>query len=438
MQAKRPLKVAVLVDLLRTAEAGGHIRCWERMAEAAANSSLPLDLTVYFAGPGHTETLSPHVRFRHMPPMFSTSNLKFLPYVPDHTDLAPYHPRLARELPQYDLIHSTDGFFAFAQTAARVARKHNIPLVTSFHTDTPSYTRIFTRNTLEKLFGRFPALRNKLVNDWQIPERKERSMIEKLTRHVQAAQYALVTRQEDHDFAAKIIGDRHVHHLRLGINKALFRPEQANRVAMLAKYNIPADRVVLLFVGRVDIGKNIYTLANAMAKLIKEGVPLHLIAAGKGPASDDVKQILGDNVSLPGYVAANDLAPLYASADGLALSSEVEIRSMTGVEAMASSCPVLVSAKSGVAELFHHTPAMQVVEGGVDNWAEAIRAFATNPAKRLQMKHAAFEYSQKTLGSWEDILTQDVFAIWQKAIAEKHFAVSQAIPYGAPEPICAE
>lgn len=419
LHTSRPLKVAVLVDLLRTAEAGGHIRCWERLAQAAAHdSNLPLDLTVYFSGTAPDEILAPHVRFRHLPQMFSTARLKFLPYVPDHTDLAPYHPRLARELATYDLIHTTDGFFAFAQTAARVSRKRGIPLVTSFHTDTPSYARIFTRQTLDKVFARVPVLHRLFVETLKAHEKQERSMLTKLKQHVRQCRFALVTRQEDHDFAERLLGKEHVGHLRLGVDKTLFNTNHADRAAIEKRYTIPPDRIILLFVGRVDVGKNIYTLAEAIQRLVRRGIPLHLVVAGKGPAAADVKAMLGDHVSLPGYVAPVDLAQLYASVDGLALSSEVEIRRMAGVEAMASSCPVLVSAKSGVAELFNHTPAMRVVESGVDAWARAIENFASDTNQRARMKQAAQEYSTSYLGSWRDILLADVLSVWQRAVQQ--------------------
>src|ERR1700761_501027 len=158
MTESERLRVAVLVDLPRSPQSGGHVKCWERLANAAAHSNLPLDLTVYFSGTAPDEILGPQARLRHLPPVFSTARLKFLPYVPDHTDLAPYHPRLARELAQYDVIHTTDGFFAFTRTAERVSRARGIPLVTSFHTDTPSYTRIFTQHTIEEIFRRWPWL----------------------------------------------------------------------------------------------------------------------------------------------------------------------------------------------------------------------------------------------------------------------------------------
>lgn len=412
----KPLRVAALVDLPRTAQSGGHVKCWERLAVAAAHSELPLDLTVYFSGPESDEVLGPHARIRQLPPIFSTKNLKFLPYIPDHTDLASYHPQLAKELAQMDIIHTTDGFFAFAQTAERVSKEKGVPLITSFHTDTPSYTRIFTKQVINKTLRWIPPLRKALIDKWKIPERQGRKMDAKLQRHVSLSRYALVTREEDHALADTILGKPQVHHLRLGVDKTMFGPYRRDRAGIEQDYDIPPDRMILLFVGRVDVGKNIYTLIDAMEKLIKDGLPLHLIAAGVGPAIKDVEKRLGDHVSTPGYVEPVELARLYASVDALALSSEVEIRSMAGVEAMASGCPVLVSEKSGVAQLFEYTPAMQVVESGADNWAQAIAELAASPDKRKKMQKAAILYSREHLASWQDVLAEDLFAIWNRAI----------------------
>jgi glycosyltransferase involved in cell wall biosynthesis len=176
-----------LVDLPRSAEAGGHVKWWERLAAAAAieaeGGDAPFDLTVYFSGEGPDEILNAHVR-RHLPPVFSTARLRFLPYVPDHTDLSPYHPRLARELPGYDLIHATDGFFAFARTARRIARQRAIPLTSSIHTDTPAYARIFTRQTIAKLSAHWPWMKRKLIEDWNLPDRQGSRMDRRLQEHM--------------------------------------------------------------------------------------------------------------------------------------------------------------------------------------------------------------------------------------------------------------
>ncbi len=414
-----PLRVAALVDLPRSDHAGGHVKCWERFATAAAQSDLPLDLTVYFTGDAPDEVLAPHVRLRHLRPVFSTARLKFLPYVPDHTDLASRHPRLERELKHYDVIHTTDGIFAFTQTAERVSKRLGVPLVTSFHTDTPSYTRIFTQQTIETIFGKWPRVRHKLIEDWKIPERQQQSMQRKLERHVRSCRYALVTRAEDHRLAETLIGKEHVGHLRLGIDREMFGTHRQDRTGVLDDYAIPEDRILALFVGRIDAGKNIETLTEAIEILLAKNAPIHLIVAGIGPFADDVRRRLGDHVSLPGFVEPSELARLYASVDLCVVPSEVEMRSMACVEAMACGCPTMISSKSGIFDLFDQTPAMQVIDSGAENWATALRDFMNSKNRQSAMRKAAIDYGQHHLASWRDVLAEDLFAYWDKAFKER-------------------
>jgi glycosyltransferase involved in cell wall biosynthesis len=414
MRARKPIRVAALVDLPRSPQAGGHVKCWERLAHAAAGAALPLDLTVYFSGRRASEALGPGARLSHLPPIFSTAQLKFLPYVPDHTDLAPYHPGLARELGGYDVIHTTDAFFAFAKTAEGVSRRRGIPLTTSFHTDTPSYTRIFTRQTIEARFGSgWPA--RKLIDDWQVPERQGRRMDERLLQHLRRCAFVAATTAEQHDLAASILGRTRVGHLRLGIDKQMFGPHRADRAAIEAELGLPAGEILVLFVGRLDVGKNIHTLVDAIAALRAEGVPLRLITAGVGPAEAQIRAQLGAAATVPGFIAPDRLARLYASVDLVALVSEVEIRSMVGVEAMASGSPVLVSRKSGVAELFDHTPAMRVVDGGAAAWAAALRDVAACGRTLAAMRDAALDYARRELAGWAEVLEEDLFSLWREA-----------------------
>jgi glycosyltransferase involved in cell wall biosynthesis len=414
MRAETPIRVAALVDLPRSPESGGHVKCWERLAGAAADAGLPLHLTVYFSGRNPTEALGPGARMEHLPPVFSSAQLKFLPYVPDYTDLAPYHPSLARELANYDVIHSTDAFFAFARTAESMSRRRGIPLTTSFHTDTPSYTRIFTRQSIEARFGAsWPA--KKLIDDWNFPERQGRRMDERLVQHIRRCSFVAATRAKDHDLAGSILGRSRVGSLRLGIDKRMFGPHRADRARIEAEFGVPPGQIVVLFVGRLDVGKNIHTLVDAIATLRAEGAPLHLITAGVGPAADEVRRKLGPAATVAGFVEPDDLARLYASVDLVALASEVEIRSMVGVEAMASGCPVLVSKKSGVAELFDFTPAMRVVESGASAWAAALGKITECAAARAGMRRAALDYARRQLASWREVLEEDLFSLWREA-----------------------
>ena len=84
------LRVGVLVDLPLGPRSGGHVRCWERLAQAALDFPDALDLTVHFIGEtSEGRALGETVRYRLLPPVFGTERLSFLSHVPDHTDLAP-------------------------------------------------------------------------------------------------------------------------------------------------------------------------------------------------------------------------------------------------------------------------------------------------------------------------------------------------------------
>lgn len=418
MPENKLLRVAALIDLPRSPLSGGHVRGWERLARAAAGGDLPLDLTVYFSGPELCEELSPHVRLRHVPPVFSTRRLKFLPYVPDHTDLAPFHPRLARELETFDVIHTTDAFFAFARTAERVARKKGVALTTSFHTDTPGYARVFTRRTIETLFGKNLFSRF-LTDTLRLPEKQEAKMLRRLRAHVSHCQHAIATRRVDLELSSGILGGSHVSFMRTPVEREIFGPHRRERAGVEADYAIPAGRVIVVFTGRLDEGKNIYTLIAALESLIREGVPMHLVTAGVGPAEDELKRRLAGHVTVAGFVQPPELGRLYASADILAHPSEVEIRSLVAIEGVTSGLPVLLSQKGGVARHYGSPEAMIEVGPAPEDWAAALRRLALDPALRKTLGTAALAYATSHVPTNLELLAQDFLPVWQKAYRDK-------------------
>ncbi len=415
---EKPLRVAALIDLPLSPLSGGHARGWENLAKAAAATDLPLDFTAYFSGDTSMVELSAKARIKRLPPVFSTSRLKFLLYVPDNTDLGRYHKELAKELESYDIIVTTDGFFCFAQTAEKVSRKRGIPLITSFHTDTPAYARIFTRLTIEKLFGK-SWLSSFLLNGMRLPEKQEAAKMKRLTHHLRACSAAFYKRDEDKKTAAAILGEENVHGVRIGTDRSLFGPHRRDRAGVEMDYDVPHDSIIVLFVGRLDEGKNIYTLIGAMENLIAEGRAIHLITAGVGPADQDLRERLGDHVTVAGQVSPEEIARLYASVDVFALPSEVEIRNTASVEAIVSGLPILVSEKSGIAALCDNTPAMLVVPSGVEAWTKTLRDVTGSTNTRLHMAKVARAYADTSIARWQDVLENDFYPVWKKAMKEK-------------------
>ncbi len=416
----KPLYVHVLVDLAWRPEAGGHVKCWESFAQATLDVADQIDLTVHFSRPpgaknsrqSSVHIIGPNVRYRLHRPIFSTARMPFLDAAPDHTDLAPYHPGLAKALAGADVIHTTDAFFNFAKTASRVAKRHSIPLVNSIHTDTPVYTRQYTADILYRLFGRGWVSRF-LLETLAVDRRGERSMRRKLAAHQAKAAFALLSREEDRETALRVLPPQRIGFLSRGLDKTLFNPQKRDRVWLQETYGIPPDGVVLFNVGRIDSIKQTLILAQAAKILIDQGLPLWLFCAGEGPDRRRIMDMLGPRAFCPGFVPTTMMARLEASADIFAMPSKNETFGNAAAEALASGLPTLVSAQSGMKRLLGDGGL--VVDGGATKWADALRPLITDYSTRTRMAKAARRRAEQNLPSWLEILKRDLIPVWQAA-----------------------
>jgi len=425
----RPIKVSVLVDLIRRPNAGGHVKSWERFAQAAVRLSGSLDLTVHFLGEEETVVpLADNVRFCLHPPRFSTQRFSFLSHVPDHTDLAFYHPSLAKSLAACDVIHTTDAFFTFARTALKFSRRHGIPLVNSVHTDTPSYTRVYTALTVERALGQ-GLLSRILLNGLKVHIRAERYMLRRLAEHQRHSAFVLVSKPEDLDKLRQALPADRVRMLRRGIDTEFFTPAKRDRAWLQQRFGIPPERLVILFVGRLSRGKNIILVAEAVSRLAAEGLPVCLLCAGQGDERQSIVERLGSSACCPGMVLGEDLARLYASADIFAMPSEIEVFCNVVQEAMASGLPAVLAQGGGMGRLIATEETGLIVEDRLaESWARALRTFCADGERRAIVGRAARAYAEEKLPSWGDVLSQDLLTVWQAAAALKTQRATGILP----------
>lgn len=415
-----PVRVAVLVDLLLRPDAGGHVKCWERLSEAAARLGSGIDLTVHFQGDAdEVRDLAPNVRHVLHRPLLSTRSFSFLRHIPDHTDLSPHHPRLARWLEGADVIHTTDAFFSHARTAARVAARRGVPLVNSIHTDTPGYTRVFTERTLEGLFGA-GALTRLLVERARVPERCERDMLAALAHHQAQCAFALVSRPEERERALEVLPPERVGRLRRGIDRAVFNPARRDREWLEQAFGVPRGPVLVLFAGRVNRGKKPMALARALHHLRSEGLDLHLLCAGEGEEREAIRALLGPATTCPGAVSQSVLARFYASADLFVLPSEIEVNSNVVREALASGVGVAAHADSGAGALLRPgVTGLAVAASDPVAWAAALRPLLADRGALAAMGRAAAADAARTLPSWDDVLRQDLLPVWNAVVESR-------------------
>jgi glycosyltransferase involved in cell wall biosynthesis len=416
---KSKLSVAVMLDLYRYEEAGGHVKSWERLAEAVTPAD-GLDLTVYSLGQ-HLRTFEVNQAARHvtLPPVLGTDRLAFLDGIADHTDLAPFHPELWLRLDRHDVLHTTDAFFAMARTALRFARRANRPLVTSLHTDTPGYTRVYAEQVLHKLLG------NSRIGSWftahfRLPEQFGAKKAKQLARYLNQCDWVLTSPDGYAGSQGVPLPVRRTSVLRRGIDKNFFHPQKRDRDRLSQIYGIAADKFVLLYAGRLTPDKQVVLLARAVRHLLEQGERIHAVFAGRGNQQVQLRDILGSHVTLPGPLSQSELAWLYASADIFALPSELEIFPNVVVEAKASGLPVVVSSRGGSARLIERPGEDGLVVSSSDEraWAEALRVLLRDAGRRQAMGKAARQQIETRWPSWRDVLREDLLPVWERVSAE--------------------
>ena len=420
-----PISVAVLVDLEFAEGAGGHVKCWQRFAEAAAEEAADIDLTVYFLGEEERcISLGETVRYQLLKPRLGTRRFPFLAQGAGHTDLAWFHPQLAQRLSRHDVLHTTD-VFAFAATARRVAQRRRMPMVTSIHTDLPKFTEIYTGEVVRRLFGN-GKVASLLLDDLKLGGLNARKMARRVHRMIRHSDHVMVPHRDDWQRLAPVVGSNRLSLLRRGIDIGRFHPSQRDRARLADRFGIEIDCDVLLFVGRIDESKKAAYAARAARSLIEHGHRLKFLFIGDGAQRQTIVDILGPNAVLPGPVPQADLAWIYPSADMFVFPSESETVGNVVLEAKASGLPVLVADAPG--------PAQLVLKHGVDglitptadpaDWTAAIAALLEDGGRRQEMGRQARIAVETSWPSWGDVLRADLLPIWRDVALRREPAQS--------------
>jgi glycosyltransferase involved in cell wall biosynthesis len=397
------------------ATAGGHVKCWERFAEAAVHLPEELDLTVHFLGEtSRIEHLAGHVRLQEHPGVFSTRRLRFLDQGAGHTDLAPFHPAVAAALSRSDVVHATD-FFSFGRTALSYARRHGCGLTASIHTDIPQFTRIYASDIFRRMAG--SRLGDMLSNQLHLPDRIAACLSRGIDARLRHCHQVLVSKPEDYQRLLGSLGAHRLGFLRRGIDRERFAPRHRDRARLQQLYGIPPERPVLMFAGRVDGSKSAMVVAETARQLLQAGADLQLLIVGEGEDRARIAALLGERACLPGHVPQETLARLYASADLFLFPSTTEVSPNVVLEAKASGLPVLVAASHGGAQF--------VSQAGIDgfvltsqepaDWASIAGSLLKDAAWRQSVGQAARAWIDANWPSWAEVLCSDLLPAWRRA-----------------------
>ena len=178
--------------------------------------------------------------------------------------------------------------------------------------------------------------------------------------------------------------------IRLGLD--LERRVQAvpgARGAARRELGVPEERFLIGWLGRMTEIKRTDDLVRAFAALRRDGLDADLVLVGGGPLRTDLEALteeLGvrDRCHFIGYL--EDVAPMYAALDAVALTSANEGTPVSIIEALAAGKAVVATDVGGVADVVEHERSGLLVEAGdLDGIAEALARLAAAPALRKRL-----------------------------------------------------
>jgi len=173
-----------------------------------------------------------------------------------------------------------------------------------------------------------------------------------------------------------------------GLDIELFHPRRRSDDFWTSRGVKPGE-TKLLFVGRISKEKNLDLIVASYRKLRERGIPARAIFVGDGPYLENMKSLLPDGI-FTGYMAGEELATAYASADIFVFPSTTDTFGNVVIEAHASGVPAIVSDVGGPRDLVTEGVDGYITHAGdAEQFTDAVEALATDESKRQEFGRAA-------------------------------------------------
>ncbi|MBV8929657.1 MAG: glycosyltransferase family 4 protein [Mycobacteriaceae bacterium] len=201
-------------------------------------------------------------------------------------------------------------------------------------------------------------------------------------------------------FASAFGCDAALEHLPPGVDTDRFRPDQAARAELRARYRL-GERPTIVCLSRLVPRKGQDTLIRALPEIRRHVDGAALLIVGGGPYRDALHRIarhtgVEDHVVFTGGVPSAELPAHHATADVFAMPCrtrgaglDVEGLGIVFLEASASGVPVVAGRSGGAPEAVEHGRTGFVVDGrSVTQTADAITEILTDRDRAAEMGSA--------------------------------------------------
>ena len=289
-----------------------------------------------------------------------------IPYCGELTLGVPAIPDVVEVLAEgrYDAIHLVSPGPVGA-VAAVVARILELPVVGSYHTELAAYAGVRTRD---------PAA-------------------DAVVRQALAAFYGGCSHvlspsaASDDALAALGVPAERIGRWDRGVDAARFTPAKRDS----AWLPVCGHRTTVLHAGRLTREKGADLLADAFLRARERDPRLHLVLAGGGPEEGMLRERLGDHATFLGWLAGDDLARAYASADAFLFTSRTDTFGQVLLEAQASGLPVVAVDEGGPRSIVRHMATGLLCPPERDALAAAVCRLSASAALRTRLAEGARE-----------------------------------------------
>jgi glycosyltransferase involved in cell wall biosynthesis len=304
----------------------------------------------------------------------------------------------------FDLVHVQTPFAAH-YAGLRHARRKHLPCIATYHTHFEEY-----------LHNYLPALPQAGLR-WfaRSLARRQCNALDAVVVPSSAMQDTLI----DYGVTAPL------HRVPTGIPVEHFgaacRPASAE---FRARFAIPEDAPLALFVGRAAHEKNIGFLLDTLPHTLARIPQLILVVAGEGPALVALRRHaermgIAAQVRFVGYLdRATELPACYAAADVFVFASRTETQGLVLLEAMAAGVPVLAFAALGTREIVEPQRGALPAPQEPVAFGTALADLIADAPRRQAMSDAARAFA----GEWTTAACAARLAAAYRTVIERHAA----------------
>jgi len=299
---------------------------------------------------------------------------------PDHPVALPFgRPRGHGSAdPEVDVVHTQHPWWV-GDWGLAFARRHNVPAVTTIHTQYEQYAHYA----------------------WPVPPRLLRAITRRgVRRHCRRCEIVMTPGEAMKDYLEGLGVDRPVEVVPNATDLSGF--DTADGAPIRAQYGVAPDDVLFTFIGRAAREKNLDNLIRAFAMVAEELPAARLIIVGGGPAFDSLRalaaaQPCAARIILTGLIPYEQIRGYHAAADVFVTASITEVQPLSLSEAMAARTPVAGIDAGGINDMVKHgeTGLLSPTNEGVEGLAGAMLELGRDAGKRQRMAEAAQRVSHR-------------------------------------------